>query len=58
MAIKVWDQMKAEGGLPVMHMFFTLINNLCHENKLEEACMYIQKCWMRVFGLQKSCLAI
>ena len=23
-----------------MHMFSTLINSLCHENKLDEACMY------------------
>jgi pentatricopeptide repeat protein len=43
MAIKVWDQMKAKGILPVMHMFSTLINSLCHESKLDEACMYFQE---------------
>jgi pentatricopeptide repeat protein len=25
-----------------MHMFSTLINNLCHENKLDDACKYFQ----------------
>ncbi|GAB2280007.1 hypothetical protein Dimus_014644 [Dionaea muscipula] len=43
MAIKVWDQMKAKGILPGMHMFSALINSLCHENKLEDACKYFQE---------------
>ncbi|XP_059649586.1 pentatricopeptide repeat-containing protein At1g71060, mitochondrial [Cornus florida] len=43
MAIRVWDQMKANGVLPGMHMFSTLINSLCHENKLDDACKYFQE---------------
>ena len=43
MAIRVWDQMKAKGVLPGMHMFSTLINSLCRENKLDDACKYFQE---------------
>ncbi|KAI4313819.1 hypothetical protein L6164_026769 [Bauhinia variegata] len=43
MAMKVWDQMKAKGILPGMHMFSTLINALCHESKLDDACRFFQE---------------
>ncbi|PSR84971.1 Pentatricopeptide repeat-containing protein [Actinidia chinensis var. chinensis] len=43
MAFMVWDQMKAKGVLPGMHMFSTLINSLCHESKLDDACKYFQE---------------
>ena len=36
-AIKIWDQMKAKGILPGMHMFSIVISSLCHENKLDTA---------------------
>uniref|UniRef100_K3ZZ84 Pentacotripeptide-repeat region of PRORP domain-containing protein n=1 Tax=Setaria italica TaxID=4555 RepID=K3ZZ84_SETIT len=37
MALKVWKQMKEKGVLP------SLINGLCFENRLEEACAYFQE---------------
>ncbi|KAL0446797.1 UNVERIFIED_CONTAM: Pentatricopeptide repeat-containing protein, mitochondrial [Sesamum latifolium] len=43
MALRVWDQMKARGVLPGMHMFSALINGLCNDSKLDEACKYIQE---------------
>ncbi|XP_061365865.1 pentatricopeptide repeat-containing protein At1g71060, mitochondrial-like [Gastrolobium bilobum] len=43
MAMAVWDQMKAKGILPGMHMFSRLISDLCHESKLHEACKYFQQ---------------
>ncbi|CAI9107416.1 OLC1v1006765C1 [Oldenlandia corymbosa var. corymbosa] len=52
MALRVWNQMKAKGIIPGMHMFCTLINNLCHENKLEEACAYFQE--MMDVGIRPS----
>ncbi|XP_050230803.1 pentatricopeptide repeat-containing protein At1g71060, mitochondrial [Mercurialis annua] len=42
-AIATWDQMKAKGILPGMHMFCVLINSLCHENKLDLACKYFEE---------------
>uniref|UniRef100_A0A0A9HN38 Pentacotripeptide-repeat region of PRORP domain-containing protein n=1 Tax=Arundo donax TaxID=35708 RepID=A0A0A9HN38_ARUDO len=35
--------MKEKGVLPCMHMFSSLINGLCFENRLEEACVYFQE---------------
>ncbi|KAL0326918.1 UNVERIFIED_CONTAM: Pentatricopeptide repeat-containing protein, mitochondrial [Sesamum angustifolium] len=43
MALRVWDQMKARGVLPGMHMFSALINGLCNDRKLDEACKYLQE---------------
>ncbi|KAK6931013.1 Pentatricopeptide repeat [Dillenia turbinata] len=43
MALRVWDQMKAKGVLPGMHMFSTLINGLWRESKLDEACKFFQE---------------
>ncbi|KAK6122331.1 hypothetical protein DH2020_043951 [Rehmannia glutinosa] len=40
MALLVWDQMKAKGVLPRMHMFSALIDGLCNDNKLDDACKY------------------
>ncbi|KAJ8437845.1 hypothetical protein Cgig2_000399 [Carnegiea gigantea] len=42
-AVQVWDQMKAKGVLPGMHMFATMISSFCHENKLEDACNYFHE---------------
>ena len=43
MAMQVWAQMKAKGVLPGMHMFSDLINSLCFETKLDDACKYFQE---------------
>ncbi|KAI3453104.1 hypothetical protein Pfo_009767 [Paulownia fortunei] len=43
MALQVWDQMKARGVLPGMHMFSALINGLCSDNKVDDACKYLQE---------------
>nr|GMD70402.1 pentatricopeptide repeat-containing protein At1g71060, mitochondrial [Ipomoea batatas] len=43
MAMRVWDKMKGKGILPTMHMFSTLINSLCQENKSNFACRYFQE---------------
>ncbi|KAF9617190.1 hypothetical protein IFM89_035072 [Coptis chinensis] len=43
MALQVWNQMKAKGILPSMHMFSSLINGLSWDNKLDEACAYFQE---------------
>lgn len=43
MAILIWDQMKAKGVLPGMHMFSTLISSLCDEVRLDDACKYFQE---------------
>lgn len=43
MALRVWDQMKARGVLPGMHMFSALINGLCNDNKPDYACKYLQE---------------
>ncbi|KAM7466569.1 hypothetical protein LguiB_014131 [Lonicera macranthoides] len=43
MALRVWDQMNANGLLLRMHMFLTLINSLCHENKLDDANKYFHE---------------
>ncbi|KAF9623262.1 hypothetical protein IFM89_000751 [Coptis chinensis] len=43
MALQVWNQMKAKGILPSMHMFSSLINGLSRDNKLDEACAYFQE---------------
>ncbi|KAL6505793.1 hypothetical protein OROHE_023172 [Orobanche hederae] len=40
MALRVWDRMKAKGVLPTMQMFSVLIDGLCYDNKLEDACKY------------------
>ncbi|KAK8526273.1 hypothetical protein V6N13_017324 [Hibiscus sabdariffa] len=42
-AMQVWDQMKAKGVLPGMHMFSDLITGLCHEKKLDDACKYFHE---------------
>ncbi|XP_039040576.1 pentatricopeptide repeat-containing protein At1g71060, mitochondrial-like [Hibiscus syriacus] len=42
-AMQVWDQMKAKGVLPGMHMFSDLITGLCHEKKLDDACKYFNE---------------
>lgn len=43
MAVRIWNQMKAKGVLPGMHMFSTLINRLCLEHKFEDASEYFQE---------------
>lgn len=43
MALRVWEQMKAHGILPGMHMFSTLIVSLCDDNRLDEACKFFQE---------------
>lgn len=42
-AVRIWDEMKAKGVLPGMHMFVTLINSFCHETRLDDACKYFQE---------------
>ncbi|MCL7032202.1 hypothetical protein MKW94_000855 [Papaver nudicaule] len=43
LAIQVWDQMKDKGVVPGMHMFASLVNSLCHECMLDDACRYFQE---------------
>ncbi|MCL7036609.1 hypothetical protein MKW94_008567 [Papaver nudicaule] len=43
LAVQVWDQMKDRGILPGMHMFASLVNSLCHECMLDDACRYFQE---------------
>ncbi|MCL7048448.1 hypothetical protein MKW94_024764 [Papaver nudicaule] len=43
LAIRVWDQMKDKGVVPGMHMFASLVNSLCHECMLDDACRYFQE---------------
>ncbi|KAI3886824.1 hypothetical protein MKW98_017176 [Papaver atlanticum] len=43
LAIKVWDQMKDKGVVPCMHMFASLVNSLCHEYMMDDACRYFQE---------------
>ncbi|MCL7046408.1 hypothetical protein MKW94_030151 [Papaver nudicaule] len=42
LAMQVWDQMKDKGIVPGMHMFACLVNSLCRECKLDDACRYFQ----------------
>ncbi|XP_073135642.1 pentatricopeptide repeat-containing protein At1g77360, mitochondrial isoform X2 [Henckelia pumila] len=43
MALKVWDQMRFRGMIPGMHMFLALINGLCDQKRVGEACEYLQE---------------
>ncbi|XP_026440568.1 pentatricopeptide repeat-containing protein At1g71060, mitochondrial-like [Papaver somniferum] len=50
LAIKVWDQMRDKGILPCMYMFAALVNSLCHEYMMDDACRYFQE--MLDFGIR------
>lgn len=52
MAIRIWDEMKSNGVLPGIQTFSTLINSLCHDNMLEDACKYFQE--MLDMGIRPS----
>ncbi|KAE8719650.1 xylosyltransferase 1-like isoform X2 [Hibiscus syriacus] len=54
-AMQVWDQMKAKGVLPGMHMFLDLVTGLCHEKKLDEVCKYFNEMLDAAEGNSISC---
>ncbi|XP_021733137.1 pentatricopeptide repeat-containing protein At1g71060, mitochondrial-like [Chenopodium quinoa] len=42
-AVKIWNEMKAKGVIPAMHMFATMISSFRQANKLEDACKYFDE---------------
>uniref|UniRef100_A0A803LJI4 Pentatricopeptide repeat-containing protein n=1 Tax=Chenopodium quinoa TaxID=63459 RepID=A0A803LJI4_CHEQI len=42
-AVKIWNEMKAKGLIPAMHMFATMISSFRQANKLEDACKYFDE---------------